>query len=119
MQRFITLKKSLKGAKDLGAVHKYVVFLCKRLITTIKTSFDYIIHSFHSLIENKGSINYLYGSMEIIPDRIRLEKRPLKDWSVTSTVVMTMRWIVGSIVKNQASCDKWLIPEAVINTFRA
>ena len=35
-----------------------------------------------------------------------------------STVVMTMRHIVGSIVKNQASGGKWLISEEIVDTVR-
>ena len=31
---------------------------------------------------------------------------------------MTMRQIVGSIVKTQASGGKWLISEAIVNTVR-
>ena len=31
---------------------------------------------------------------------------------------MTMRKIVGSIVKNQASGGKWLISEAIVDTVR-
>ena len=41
------------------------------------------------------------------------------DWSVTSTVVMTMGQIVGSIVKNQASGWKWLSSEAIVDTVNA
>ena len=44
------------------------------------------------------------------------KKPSLTDWSVTSTVVMIMRQIVGSIVKNQASGGKWLISEAIVDT---
>ena len=40
------------------------------------------------------------------------------NWSVTSTVVMTMRQIVSNIVKNQASGEKWLISEAIVDTVR-
>ena len=31
---------------------------------------------------------------------------------------MTMRRIVGSIVKNQTSGDKWLVSEAIVDTMR-
>ena len=54
--------------------------------------------------------------MDNFPDRIREQKPSLMDWSVTSTVVVTMRQIVGSIVKNQASSDKWLIYEVIVDT---
>ena len=47
--------------------------------------------------------------MENILDRIR---------SVTSTVVMTMWQIVGSIVKNQSSSGMWLISEEIVDTER-
>ena len=56
--------------------------------------------------------------MENITDRIREQNPSLKDWSVTSTDVMTMRKIVSSIVKNQASSGKWLISEAIVDTVR-
>ena len=91
---------------------------CKRLITLVKTRFVYLIHYVFYILENKVDINYLYGSMENIPDRIRGNKPPLKDWSVTSTVVMTMPCIVDSIVKNQASGGKCLISEAIVDTAR-
>ena len=56
--------------------------------------------------------------MENIPDR-KMEQNPsLMDRSVTITIVMTMRQIVGSIVKTQASGGKWLISEAIVNTVR-
>ena len=42
----------------------------------------------------------------------------LMDWSFTSTVVMTMWRIVGSIVKEKASGGKWLIYEAVVDIVR-
>ena len=38
--------------------------------------------------------------------------------SVTSTVVMAMQKIVGSIVKTQASGGKWLISKATVDTVR-
>ena len=34
-----------------------------------------------------------------------------------NTVVMNMRWIVGGIVKNQASGGKWLIYEVTFDNF--
>ena len=88
-----------------------------RLITAVKTCFAYLIDYFRSLIESKGSINYLYGLMENITDIIS-EKNSLTYWSVTSTVVTAMRHIVGSIVKNQAYGGKWLISEAIVDTVR-
>ena len=39
--------------------------------------------------------------MDNIPDIIREQSPYLEDWSVTSTVVMTMQNIVGSIVKTR------------------
>ena len=54
--------------------------------------------------------------MEKSPDIIWEQNPFLTDWSVTSTVVMTMQQIVGSIVKNQASGGKWLISEAIVDT---
>ena len=38
--------------------------------------------------------------------------------SVTSTVIMNMRKIVGSIVKNQVSGGKWLISESIVDNVR-
>ena len=99
-------------------IQKHVVLPCKRLITSVKYHFPYIIHSFCYLLENMGAINYLYGLMDNIPDRIREQKPSLTDWSVISTDVMTMRRIVGSIFKNQASGGKWLISEEIVDTAR-
>ena len=42
----------------------------------------------------------------------------MTDLSVTSTVVMTIWHIGGSIIKNQASGGKWLISEAIVDTDR-
>ena len=45
--------------------------LCKRLITPVKIRFANIIHSFLSFIKNKGDNNYLFVSMDNIPDNHR------------------------------------------------
>ena len=90
----------IKWGKALETAQNHVGLPCKRRITPVKTHFDYLIQSLHSILENKGSINCLYGSMDNIPDIIRERNPSLADWSVTSTVVMTMQRIVGSIVKN-------------------
>ena len=42
----------------------------------------------------------------------------LADYSVTITVMMTMRRIIGSIVKKQSSGGKWLISEKIVDTMR-
>ena len=63
-------------------------------------------------------MNYLYGPMENFPGRIRGKKPSSKYWSVTRNVVMTMRRIVGIIVKNQAFGGKWLLYEAIVDTMR-
>ena len=56
--------------------------------------------------------------MDNIPDKIREQNPSLADFSVTSTVVTTMRRIVGSIVKNHYSGGNWLISEAIVDTVR-
>ena len=43
------------------------------LQVNVKTFFAYLIHSFHSLIENKSVINYIYGSMEKLPENKGME----------------------------------------------
>ena len=63
-------KKPQNLAKDLETAHKNVGLPCKMLIKPIKNSFSYLIYSFRSLLKNKGAINYLFGSMDNIPDRI-------------------------------------------------
>ena len=57
-------KKSQNREKDLETEQKHVGLTCKRLITPAKTLFAYQIHYFRYLLENRVSINYLYGSME-------------------------------------------------------
>ena len=118
MQHSITWEKSQKGEKALDTAQKHVELPCKILITPVKNCFAYIIHYFCSIIENKGDINYLYGSMENTSDIIREGKHSLTYWSTRSTGVMTMRQILGSIVKNQASCGKWLISEEITDTVK-
>ena len=56
--------------------------------------------------------------MENIPDRIREQNPSLTDWSSTSTVVTTMRRIVGSIVKKKAYGGKWLIFGEIVDNVR-
>ena len=46
------------------------------------------------------------------------ENPSLADYSVTITVMMTMRRIIGSIVKKQSSGGKWLISEVIFDTVR-
>ena len=111
-------KKSQKGTKALETAQKQVIIPYKRLITPVNNKFAYLIHSFYSLLENKGVIKYLYSFMNNIPDIIRKQKPSLKSWSVTSTFLMTMRRIVSSIVKNQSTGGKWLISEIIIHTVR-
>ena len=101
MKCFISWKKSQKGKKTLERAQKHAVLTCKKLIKPVKTSYAYLIHSFWYLIENKGAIKYLYGYMNNISDRTKEQKPYLIDLSVKSTVLMTMRKIVGSIVKTR------------------
>ena len=100
----------------METAQKHAGLPSKNIITPFETCVAYIIHSFRSILENKDAINYLYDLRENTPGRIREQKPSLKYLSVTSTVVMTMRQIVGSIVKNQASGGKWLISEAIVDT---
>ena len=93
-----------------------MVLPCKKLTTHVNTRFPYQIRSFQYILENKGATNCLYGLMGNIPDRIRKQKPYLMDWSVTSTILVTMRQIVGTIVKNQASSGQWKIFEAIVDT---
>ena len=99
-------------------MQKHVGIPCKKLITPVKTCLAYLIHSFFSILEHKDAINCLYGSMENILDRIRERKPSLVDWSVTNTVVTTMRQIVRIIIKNHSSGVKWIISEGIVDTVR-
>ena len=56
--------------------------------------------------------------MDNITDKIREQKTSSTDWSVRITDLMTIRRIVGSIVKNQDSGEKWLISEAIVDPIR-
>ena len=71
MQCFITWTKTQKGAKALETAFNHVEIPCKKMITPVKTRFAYLIHSFRSLLENIGVVNYLYGLMDNITDIIR------------------------------------------------
>ena len=57
-------KNPQKGAKALEEAQKHLGLPSSKLITPVKTSFAYIIHSFHSLLEKILTINFLYVSME-------------------------------------------------------
>ena len=107
MKRCITRKnKSQNVSKSLEVAQNYWALPLRRLIKHVKTRFSYIIQSFRSLLKNKSAINYLYGSMKNIFEKIREQNPYLTDWSFTSTVVTTMRRIVGIIIKNQVSGGK-------------
>ena len=71
----------------------------KNLANPINTCFAYLIHYLHYILESKGTINYLFGLMENIPEIIREQKPSLMDWSVPKTIVTTIWQIVGIIVK--------------------
>ena len=64
-------EKSQNGAKSLDTSQKYLGLPCKGLFTPVKNRFSCLIHSFRYILKNKESINYLYGSMVNIPDRIK------------------------------------------------
>ena len=90
----------------METAQNHVRLPCKSLITPFKTSFSYLIHSFRYIIENNEAINYVYESMYNVLKIIRGKEPYLTNWAVTRTFVMTMRRIVGIVVKNQSSGGK-------------
>ena len=63
-------KKHKRGKRLLRQPRSMWDFLVRILLHLSKIVFSYLIHFFISLLEDKGAINYLYVSMENIPDRI-------------------------------------------------
>ena len=111
------LGKITKGSKRFGdSVEACGTSLYEAYYTCQKKT--YLIQSFWYLLENKCTINDLYGSMYNIPDRIRERKTSVTDSSVTSTFFITMQRIVRIIAKNQAYGGKWIISEEIVDTVR-
>ena len=50
-------KQITKGVKALETAQNNEGLPCKRLIKPVNNLFAYLIHSFRSLIENKGAMN--------------------------------------------------------------
>ena len=100
-KRITWTKKSQKGARALWDAHIYCDIKEKRLLATVSTRFEYLIHSFRSFLYNKHAIDYLYGIMPEIHDNIRARRPSLVDWEVIQMIVTSMKCIVGSIVLNQ------------------
>ena len=99
MQKCITwTKKSQKGAQAFREAQNHCGIKENCLPTTVSTSFAYLIHSFRLLLENKPSIEYLYGTMPGIHDNIQARRPSLVDWEVIHTIVTSMKRIVGSII---------------------
>ena len=85
------------------------------LLTMASTRFEYLIHSFNSLLKNKYTINYLYGGIPSIPQYIRSRKPSQKDWQGKYESVVKMEHILGIILKNNSNREKWLLSEVNID----
>ena len=86
---------------DLWDAHIHCRIKYKPLITPVLNRFAYLIHSFSSLMENKPTIEYIYGTMPGIHDNNREIRPYLVDWEVIQMVVTRMKRIVGNILLNQ------------------
>ena len=72
MNKAITSKKkSQKGAIALIQTHKHYKLANVCLITSSKTRFKYILHSFKSIPMNKDSIEYMYGPIPGVVNDIK------------------------------------------------
>ena len=54
----------------------------------------------------KEAIIYLYDGMPLVPQQIRNRKPSEKNWQVTYVTVVTMKQIIGSVLKNQSNRKK-------------
>ena len=81
MQKCITwTKMSQKGARYLREAQIHCSIKEKRLLTPVSTRYEYLIHSFRSLLDNTPAIEYLYGTMPGIHDNIQERRPSLVDW---------------------------------------
>ena len=72
MNKAITSKnKPQKGAIALIQTHKYYKLAIVCLITSSKNRFEYILHSFKSLLVNKDAIEYMYGPIPGVVNDIK------------------------------------------------
>ena len=115
MQKFITWTKNIqKGVWALRDAHIHCGIKEKRLLTPVSARFAYLIHSFRSLLDNKPTIEYIYGTMPGIHYNIQ-EWRPSRvDRGVIKMIVTSMKRIVGSIALNQCSGKEWFLSEAIL-----
>ena len=111
-------KKIQKGAWALREAQIHCGIKEKRLLTPVSTRFAYLIHSFRSLLENKPTIDYLYGTIPYIHDNILARRPYLVDWEVIQMIVTSMKRMIGSIVPNQLSGKEWLLSEAIVDLVR-
>ena len=119
MHKCITGTKNIqKGARDLRDTHIHHRIKEKQLITPVLNRFAYLNHSFRSLLDNKPTIEYLYGTMTGIHDNIRARRPPLVDWEVIQIIVTSMKCILGRIVLNQCSSKEWLLSESIVDMVR-
>ena len=64
--------------------------------------------------ESSAAIDYMYGPMPGIAEKIKKRLPKWKEWEVAKTVVNTMEDVVRSIKLNQASVEKWSLSQAII-----
>ena len=104
MQKCITWTKNIqKGGRSLQEAQIHFVIKDNRLLTPVSNRFAYLIHSFWSLLENKPTIEYLYGTMPGIHDNIRAGSPSLVDWKFIHMIVNSLKLIFGGIILNQCS----------------
>ena len=104
MQKCITrTKKIQKGDQALRDAQIHCEIREKRFLTPILTRFAYLIHFLKSLVDNKPSIDYLYGTMPGIHDNTRVRRPSCIDWEFIQMIVISINTIVDSIVLNQCS----------------
>ena len=92
-----------RGLWDLWEAQIHWGIKEKHLLTPVSNRFAYLLHLFRSLMENKSSLEYLYGTMPGIHHNIRVRRPPFVDWGVIQMIVTIMKRIVGIILINQFS----------------
>ena len=69
-------------------------------------------------MENKPTLEYLYGIMPWIHDNTWEMRPSLVDWDVIQMIVTSMKHIFGITILNQCAGNEWILSEALVDLVR-
>ena len=106
-------KKSSIGSRALTKAQNYVRLKPRRILTPIKTLWEYLISALQCLVENRSDIDYMYGPMSDVGANTKKQLPNWMDWEISITAFHNMKNIIDSIKLNQATVEKWMLSQAV------